>query len=151
MFFNPTFPFPQARPDLQHLFPQGQKSPDLQNSTLQANLLSGIQGQILQAALQRRKQEEEQKRSLLPNPLHPQGLNPAFRPNVPLTGLNQLMNFPSVRKFDLKILTDTGEDLKLVHRQKRPKVDTLFSPLFFRRFRATSMTQRQVENARVHF
>ena len=27
-------------------------------------------------------------------------------------------------------LTDTGEDSKLVHRRKRPKVDTLFSILF---------------------
>ena len=27
-------------------------------------------------------------------------------------------------------LTDTGEDSKLVHRRKRPKVDTLFSYLF---------------------
>ena len=27
-------------------------------------------------------------------------------------------------------LTDTGEDSKLVHRQKRPKVDPLFSSLF---------------------
>ena len=30
----------------------------------------------------------------------------------------------------LKILTDTGEDSKLVHRQKRRKLDTLFSSLF---------------------
>ena len=37
-------------------------------------------------------------------------------------------------------LTDTGEDSKLVHRRKRPKVDTLFSSLFFRRVRAMSMT-----------
>ena len=28
------------------------------------------------------------------------------------------------------ILTDTGGDSKLVHRRKRPKVDTLFSSLF---------------------
>ena len=28
-------------------------------------------------------------------------------------------------------LTETGEDSKLVHRRKRPKVDTLFSSLFF--------------------
>ena len=28
------------------------------------------------------------------------------------------------------VLTDTGEDSKLVHRRKRPKVDTLFSALF---------------------
>ena len=42
------------------------------------------------------------------------------------------------------LLTDTGEDSKLVHRRKRPKVDTLFSW-------ATSMTQRRVENTRVHF
>ena len=49
------------------------------------------------------------------------------------------------------ISTDTGEDSKLVHRRKRPKVDTLFSSLFFRRVRATSMTQRRVENTPVHF
>ena len=49
------------------------------------------------------------------------------------------------------VLTDTSEDSKLVHRQERPKVDTLFSSLFFRRGRATSMTQRRVENTRVHF
>ena len=48
-------------------------------------------------------------------------------------------------------LTDTGDDSKLVHRRKRPKVDTLFSSLFFWRVRATSMTQRRVENTRVHF
>ena len=47
-------------------------------------------------------------------------------------------------------LTNSGEDSKLFHRQKRPKVDTLFSS-FFRRVRATSMTQRRVENTRVHF
>ena len=47
-------------------------------------------------------------------------------------------------------LNDTGEDSKLVHRRKGPKVDaTIF--LFFRRVRATSMTQRRVENTRVHF
>ena len=28
-------------------------------------------------------------------------------------------------------LTDTGEDARLVHRRKSPKVDTLFSSLFF--------------------
>ena len=50
-----------------------------------------------------------------------------------------------------KTLTDTGEDSKLVHRRKRPKVDTLFYSLFFRRVRATSMTQRRVENTRVLF
>ena len=32
---------------------------------------------------------------------------------------------------DFCIFTDTGEDSKLVHRRKRPKVDTLFSSLFF--------------------
>ena len=31
----------------------------------------------------------------------------------------------------LTTLTDTGEDSKLVHMRKRPKVDTLFSTLFF--------------------
>ena len=54
-------------------------------------------------------------------------------------------------RFKFKSLTDTGGDTKLVHRRKRPKVDTLFSSLFYRRFRATSMTQRRVENTRVHF
>ena len=51
----------------------------------------------------------------------------------------------------LVYLTYTGEDSKLVHRRKRPKVDTLFFSLFFRRVRATSMTQRRVENSGVHF
>ena len=37
------------------------------------------------------------------------------------------------------------------YRRKHPKVDTLFPSLFFRRVRATSMTQRPVENTRVHF
>ena len=50
-----------------------------------------------------------------------------------------------------KSLTDKGEVSKLVYRRKRPKVDTLFSSLFFRRVPATSMTQRRVENTRVHF
>ena len=31
---------------------------------------------------------------------------------------------------NLKFLTGTGEDSKLVHRRKRPKVDALFSSLF---------------------
>ena len=48
-------------------------------------------------------------------------------------------------------LTDTGDDSKVVHQRERPKVDTLFSSLFFRHVRATSMTQRRVENTRVHF
>ena len=48
-------------------------------------------------------------------------------------------------------LTDTGGDSELVHSRKRPKVDRLFSSLVFRRVRATSMTQRRVENTRVHF
>ena len=51
---------------------------------------------------------------------------------------------------EIPVLTDTDEDSKLVHRRKRPKVDTLFSS-FFRRVRARSMTQRRVENTRVHF
>ena len=29
------------------------------------------------------------------------------------------------------LLTDTGEDSKLLHKRKRPKVDTLLSSLFF--------------------
>ena len=48
-------------------------------------------------------------------------------------------------------LTDTGEDSKLVHRRKRPKVDTIFSSPFFGLVRPTSMTQRRVENSCVHF
>ena len=52
------------------------------------------------------------------------------------------------------MLTDTGEDLKVVHRRKRPKVDTLF--LFFParpsdEYESYCMTQRRVENTRVHF
>ena len=53
--------------------------------------------------------------------------------------------------FDLYFLTDTGKDSKLVHRQKRPKVDAIIFLSFFRRGRATSMTQSRVENTRVHF
>ena len=34
-------------------------------------------------------------------------------------------------KIVFNFLTDTGKDSKLVHRRKRPKVDTLFSSLFF--------------------
>ena len=46
--------------------------------------------------------------------------------------------------------TDTSEDSKLVHRQKRPKVDTLFSPLF------SDASERRVwlsaeSKIRVHF
>ena len=52
---------------------------------------------------------------------------------------------------NIKSLTDTGEGSKLVYRRKRPKVDTLFSTLFFGRVRAASMTQRGVEHTRVHF
>ena len=32
---------------------------------------------------------------------------------------------------DILTFTDTGENSKLVHMRKRPKVDTLFSSLFF--------------------
>jgi len=49
------------------------------------------------------------------------------------------------------VLTDTSEDSKLVYRRICTKVDaSIFFP-FFRRVRATSMTQRRVENTRVHF
>ena len=41
-----------------------------------------------------------------------------------------------------RVLTDTGEDSKLVHS---------FLLFFFRRVRATIMTQRRVGNTRVHF
>ena len=48
------------------------------------------------------------------------------------------------------IVTDTGEGSKLFHRRIWPKVDASIF-FFFRRVRATSMTQRRVENTRVHF
>ena len=47
-------------------------------------------------------------------------------------------------------LTDTGEVSKLVHRQKRPKVDTLFSSLFQTRS-SDEYDSARVENIRVHF
>ena len=49
------------------------------------------------------------------------------------------------------ILTDRREESKLVHRRKRSKMDASIFFFFFRRVRATSMTQRRVENTRVHF
>ena len=50
------------------------------------------------------------------------------------------------------ILTDTGEESKLVYRRKRPIVDTLFSSLFSDASeRRDCMIQRRVENTRVHF
>ena len=49
------------------------------------------------------------------------------------------------------MFTDIGEDSKLVHRRKRQKVDAGIFFSFFRRVRATSMTQCRVENTRVHF
>ena len=55
------------------------------------------------------------------------------------------------QKPGFKFLTDTGEDQKLVHRRKLSKMDTSISSSFFRRVRATSMTQRRVENTCVHF
>ena len=51
---------------------------------------------------------------------------------------------------NLCLSTDTGEDSKLFHRRKRSKVHSA-TTLFFRRVRATSMTQCRVENTRVHF
>ena len=36
-----------------------------------------------------------------------------------------------MKRIEFDFLTDTGEDSELVHRLKRPKVDTLFSSLFF--------------------
>ena len=44
-----------------------------------------------------------------------------------LTSLNQKVRIQASIAHNL---TDTGEDSKLVHRRKRPKVDTLFSSLF---------------------
>ena len=46
------------------------------------------------------------------------------------------------------LLTDTNEYSKLVHSRIWPKMDTLFSSVFLRRVRATSMTQRRVGNAK---
>ena len=58
-------------------------------------------------------------------------------------------NFWMLRSYEIFpshfILTDTGEDSKLVHRRIRSKVCRLFSSSFFRRVRATSMTQHRVE------
>ena len=54
----------------------------------------------------------------------------------------------------LALSTDTCENSKLVQRRKRSKVNAApprFFLLVFRRVRAASMTQRRVENTRVHF
>jgi hypothetical protein len=66
---------------------------------MQNHLFSGIQGQILNAAIQRRKQvEEEQKRVLQQtNPIH--GINPAFRQTTQQPGLGQILAFPNVSFF----------------------------------------------------
>ena len=48
-------------------------------------------------------------------------------------------------------LTDTSEDSKLVHRRICTKVYASIFFSFFRRVRATSVTQRRVKNTRVHF
>ena len=71
---------------------------------------------------------------------------PLTRPNF-----DNSLNGSLLKVHSKSFLTVTGEDSKLVYRRKRPKVDTLFYSLFFRRVRATSMTQRRVENTRVHF
>ena len=65
--------------------------------------------------------------------------------------MEELIEKARSRKNRFISLTDKGKDSKLVHRRKRPKVDTLFSSLFFRRVLATSMTQHRVENTSVHF
>ena len=49
------------------------------------------------------------------------------------------------------ILTDTREDSKLVHREKTSKSGHAIFFAFIRRVRATSLTQRRVENSRVQF
>ena len=93
-FFNPAFPnFSQTRPDLQQLLAQaGQKNPEF----IPNPLISGLQGQILHAALQRRKQVEEEQKRLIQNPIHGGSINPAFRPNAPLPNLGQIMPFSHV-------------------------------------------------------
>ena len=59
-------------------------------------------------------------------------------------------NIMSVLFFPI-IINRYRRGLETCPQVKRPKVDTLFSSLFFRRVRATSMTKRRVENTRVHF
>ena len=55
-------------------------------------------------------------------------------------------------KLKIKVrLNRYREDSKLVPTRKRPKVDASIFLLFFRRVRATNMSQRRVENTRVHF
>ena len=61
------------------------------------------------------------------------------------------LNSFSNKEILLDILSDTGEDSKLVHRRICTKVDASIFLTFPRRVRATSMTQRRVENTRVHF
>jgi len=92
VFFNSSFPnFSQAGPDLQHLLNQaGQKS----NEFLPNPILSGIQGQIIHAAIQRRKQVEEEQKRLLQNQVHSASMNPAFRATAPMGNLG-LMPFPN--------------------------------------------------------
>ena len=58
---------------------------------------------------------------------------------------NERFNVNCPNPFSCTPLTDTGEDSKLVHRRIWSKVCRLFSSSFFRRVRATSMTQRRVE------
>ena len=41
-----------------------------------------------------------------------------------------IYKFLTSQKKGFELLTDIGEDSKLVHRRKRPKVDTLFSSIF---------------------
>ena len=56
-------------------------------------------------------------------------------------------------------LTDTGEDSKLVHRRKRSKLNAApprylileFPPRPSDEYESYCMTQRRVENTRVHF
>ena len=75
--------------------------------------------------------------------------------NIPsktnLLRLSTKLQVKLLERIPTLLLTDTGEDSKLVPRRKRPKVDARILFSFFRRVRATSMTQRRVENTRVHF
>ena len=44
--------------------------------------------------------------------------------------VGEKMTLADLKRDEMLNLTDTGEDSKLVHRRKRPKMDTLYSSLF---------------------
>ena len=62
----------------------------------------------------------------------------------------KISNFIEILEF-VSSLTDTSEDSKLVLWRICTNVDASIFFFFFRRVRATSMTQRRFENTRVHF